>query len=511
MRLGHTRAVALTGLRGTLVEVEAHIAPGLPAVAVSGLPDKACGQAPDRIRSAASAAGQAIPPQRIVVNLSPASLPKHGSAFDLPIAVAVLTASGAITSALAARMIHLGELGLDGRLRPVRGVLPGVIAAARAGATDVVVPPANAGEALLVEGIRVHAPSSLGELITWYAAHHRAGTPLPIASPPRGGPPRGVTSLDMADVVGQPEARLALELAAVGGHHLMLSGPPGVGKTMLAERLVTVLPELDSALALESHAIRSLAGVQFAGELDRRPPFEAPHHSASVAAIVGGGSGLVLPGAISRAHGGVLFLDEAPEFAASVLQTLRQPLESGEVTIARAREATTYPADFLLVLAANPCPCGRAWGRGHDCTCSPLELRRYRAKLSGPLMDRVDIRVAVPPITPGVFGDERGESSEAVAARVIVARAAQRERWRALSVTVNGRVPGHRLRRAPFRLPRATTQPLDRALDHGRLSLRGYDRVLRLSWSVADLAGHTVPTPDDLGQALSLRSAELAA
>lgn len=528
MKLGRTRSVALSGVAGTVVEVEAHVAPGLPALAVSGLPDKACAQAPDRIRSAAAAAGPGVPQSRVVVNLSPAAIPKHGSAFDLPIAIAVLRAAGDLRSALAERVVHLGELGLDGSIRSVRGVLPCVMAAARAGVTEVVVPVENVAEARLVDGVRVHAAATLAELLEWYAVNARSGVELPLAPVPQPNAGRVERAKDLSDVVGQPEARMALELAAVGGHHMLMSGPPGVGKTMLAERLVTILPPLDRALALESHAVRSLAGLEGVHALDCTPPFVAPHHTASTAAVVGGGSGLVLPGAISRAHGGVLFLDEAPEFKSSVLQTLRQPLESGDVTIARARESVTYPARFLLVLAANPCPCGMGFGRGAECSCGIPELRRYNAKLSGPLMDRIDIKVTVPPVARGAFGEMTGESSAAVAERVARARLAQVERWgRRLhsiardGVGVDGKsgsasllnchVPGHVLRRPPFRLPGNVLLPLEQALDYGEVSLRGYDRSLRIAWSMADLAGRTSPTRDDVTVALGFRSRQVAA
>ena len=509
--LGRTLSVALSGLDGVLVDVEAHIAQGLPHFAVGGLPDTACAQAPDRVRPAAATSGVPVPPHRVTVNLSPASIPKRGASFDLPIAVAVLSAAGVIPGGRAADVVHLGELSLDGRVRGVRGILPAVLAAARSGARHVVVPVENLGEAQLVDGVTVHAASCLRDVVDWYAAAEH-GTPLPPArapeprvTPTRSGP-------DLADVVGQPEARLALELAATGGHHLLMSGPPGVGKTMLAERLVTVLPPLGRDEALETHAIRSLTGqVGEVVDLDRTPPFVAPHHSSSVAAIAGGGSGVVLPGAISRAHRGVLFLDEAPEFKVSVLQTLRQPLESGEVVLARARQVVRYPARFLLVLAANPCPCGRSFGKGIDCSCKPTEIRSYAGRLSGPLLDRVDIQVHVPPVQRAAFGDSTGEASAVVAARVAAARAAQRERWRAAGWATNGLVPGHVLRRAPYRLPGATTAVLDRSLDLGRLTLRGYDRVLRVAWSAADLAGLDVPGVDEVATGLALRSGELVA
>lgn len=506
MHLGRTRSVALQGVQGALIDVEAHIAEGLPHVAVTGLPDKACAQAPDRIRSAAAVSGCPLPNRRITINLSPAALPKAGTLFDLPIAVAVLRAAGVIRNAAADAAVHLGELGLDGTIRAGRGVLPAVLAASRHGVRRVVVPPGNVAEAQLVDGLTVHTAPTLRELVAGYAAGSLAA-PAARESVSPGGPRRP----DLADVVGQHEARLALELAAVGGHHLLLAGPPGAGKTMLAERLVTILPPLRSEEALQTLAIRSLTGGTFEAGLDRTPPFVAPHHTASEAAIVGGGGGVIVPGAISRAHNGVLFLDEAPEFNPAVLQTLRQPLESGEVVIARARQLVCYPARFLLVLAANPCPCGHAWGKGLDCTCRPQAIRAYAARLNGPLLDRVDLQIKVAPVPRKVFGDVTPEPSAAVAARVLAARAAQRVRWRAIGLETNGMVPGHLLRTPPWRLPGDVTASLDRSLDTGRLTLRGYDRVLRVAWSVADTEGHDRPLRSDVDVALGMRTLERVA
>jgi magnesium chelatase family protein len=402
--------------------------------------------------------------------------------------------------------VLLGELGLDGSLRAVRGVLPAVLAAVQSGHRQVVVPAENADEAALVEGIDVLGARDLVQVVAHLTG--RAQLPVHVRSP---GPPLP-PGPDLADVVGQAAGRRAVEVAAAGGHHLYLTGPPGAGKTMLAERLPGLLPPLDEHAALEVTAIASVAGTLSPGSpLATRPPFEAPHHSATMVALVGGGSGQIRPGALCRAHRGVLFLDEAPEFPRSVLDTLRQPLERGQVTIHRANGSASFPCRAQLVFAANPCPCASAAG-DTACTCSALERRRYQSRLSGPLLDRVDLRVDLPAVTRAAWLDGLAppESTADVATRVRSARAVAAGRLAGTGLELNSQVPG-RLLRERWPVPRRALTLAERALERGALSVRGFDRVLRVAWTLADLAGLSTPGAEQVGEALGMRLQRVAA
>ncbi|WP_182901268.1 YifB family Mg chelatase-like AAA ATPase [Microbispora sp. H10830] len=544
MPVARTHCVGLVGVTGRLVEVEADVGPGIAGTHFIGLLDTAISEARGRVRSALINSRFAWPDARVTVSLFPATLPKRGSIFDLAIAIAVLGAAGAVPAQRIAAPMFLGELGLDGRVRPIRGVLPAALAAAEAGVRTVVVPALNAAEAALVPDLTVVPVATLAELVGWLRSGdlHR----LPVvadaaslsqdaeqaeqaehagrgghgghggyagrvedasrAAGPHGGD-RGAPGLDLCDVAGQPMGRKALEVCAAGGHNLWMLGPPGSGKTMLAERLPTLLPPLDQETALEVSAIHSVAGTLPPGRpLLTRPPFMAPHHSATMAAVVGGGSGgVVRPGAVSLAHRGVLFLDEAPEFATTVLDSLRQPLESGTVTIARAVGAVTFPARFMLVLAANPCPCGLQGSVGHPCKCTPAGRRRYLDRLSGPLLDRVDVKVKIGRATRAELLADRHfvETSATVAERVRLARERAARRLAGTPWRTNAEVSPSALHR-DFRLPDAAMAPLHRGLDVGTLSARGLDRVLRISWTIADLTCKDRPGQAETSAALAL-------
>ena len=478
--LAVVRGVALVGLDPVAVRVEATCSPGLPVLRMVGLPDAAVREAADRVRTAVQRHGLRWPGERVVVNLAPAELPKVGASFDLPLALAVLVATGQVPAAALAQTWATGELGLDGSVRPVTALLPLVAGARRLGATRLLVPAAAAAEAALVPGQELLPVADLGETVAVLKDGWRP--PRPVPAPPAPAEPRP----DLADVRGQPVARRAVEIAAAGGHHVLLSGPPGCGKTLLAERLHGLLPDLDTDQALEVAAVHALAGERQPGDgLTLQPPLRAPHRLVSAAALLGGGSGVPRPGELSLAHRGVLLLDELLETPRAVLDALRQPLERGEVVLARSRARVTYPAAALLVATTNPCPCGRSGDPRHACRCRPDQVERYRGRLSGPLLDRLDLQVALRPLEREVLvTGARGESSAVVAERVREARRNAAARWG--TGVLNRDVPIPRLRASASG---PAVAALGAVLETRGASARAFDRALRLARTIADLDG----------------------
>ena len=517
MPFATSHTVSLHGAVGHLIDVQSDVSPGVVGTTLVGRADTSLNESRDRCRMAVVNSGLRWPStRRITVLLSPADLLKRGTHFDLSIAVSVLAAADELPASALAETVLIGELTLDGGLRPATGVLPMVLAASRRGIRRVVVPEPQAREAAMVPGMEVLGVRHLRQV----AALLR-GDEVPEAPPVAGrsggsllawrGEER-MDEVDLADLVGMEDARFAVEVAAAGGHHLLLSGPKGSGKTSVAERIPGLLPDLSREESLELTALQSLAGILDPGEgMLTRPPFSAPHHDASLASLVGGGSGQVRPGLISRSHAGVLFLDEFPLFRADAIEALRQPLESGDITVARTEESITLPARGMVVLACNPCPCGdyHPSAPANRCQCGEVSRREYRRKITGPISDRIDITRHLLPLHPDALRDRFAvsESSAAVRRRVECAREVQAERYAGRSWRLNGQAPGPALTRG-WPVEDAAARLIDDQVYAGRLSRRGAVRVHRLAWTVADLAGVARPGAPEVDTALRLRAGD---